>query len=103
MHCQLQLNSFIDIHISSIYTGTNLKPFASTIKQAKMLTVHQLHLVPFGRATTQWCGLTLNLPEFGHGGLHGLLVLFEEHAHLPVFLCECVVLDNDLGIGTLKL
>ena len=42
-------------------------------------------------------------PVFGHDGLHGLLILLEEHAQLPVFLRERVVLDDGPGIGALEL
>ena len=41
-------------------------------------------------------------PEFCHDCLHGLLILFQEKAELPVFLQEGVVLDDYLRIRPLQ-
>lgn len=41
-------------------------------------------------------------PEFRHDCLHGLLILFQEEAELPVFLQKGVVLDNYLRIRPLQ-
>lgn len=41
--------------------------------------------------------------KLGHDGLHGLLVLFEQQTQLFVLLLEGMVLDDDLGVGTLEL
>jgi hypothetical protein len=41
--------------------------------------------------------------KLGHDGLHGLLILFEQYTQLFVLLLEGMVLDDNLGVGTLEL
>lgn len=40
--------------------------------------------------------------KLGHDGLHGLLIFFEQQTQLFVLLLECMVFDDDLGIGALQ-
>jgi hypothetical protein len=40
--------------------------------------------------------------KFGHDGLHGLLILFEQQTQLPVLLLEGMILDDNLGVGALQ-
>jgi hypothetical protein len=41
--------------------------------------------------------------KLGHDGLHGLLILLEQYTQLFVLLLEGMVLDDNLGVGTLEL
>ena len=40
--------------------------------------------------------------KFGHDGLHGLLILFEQQTQLLVLLLEGMILDDNLGVGALQ-